>query len=90
MKIHGYCEDCGHKHQFRKLRESQVNHRKICYNCYRKENKNEELAKLSDMDRDNYFIYKSQKKKKKNGRILNLLKNGISLIRGEDKVLEKL
>lgn len=89
MKVKSNCEECGRMQQACKLRKSQVDHRLLCYVCYKSEFTRVEKAKLKDWDRDNYFLYKSQKKDKKRGRVWNLLKNGISLIRGEEKVLEK-
>lgn len=88
MKVKADCEKCHRIHQACKLRRSQVDHRRLCYICYKSEFTQIEMDKLKLMDRDNYFLYKSQKKEKKRGRVWNLLKNGISLIRGEDKVLE--
>ena len=85
MKIKGNCFDCKRKYQYNKLRESEFDHRKICYNCYIKECRSNENAELSSMDKDNYLMYKSTKKQKISSRAMNLIKNGVYLIRGEEK-----
>ena len=89
MKIKGKCFDCKREFQDNKLRESEFDYRKICYNCYIKECRNLENQESASMDKDNFLMSKSMKKKNLSSRAMNLIKNGIYLIRGEDKVLEK-
>lgn len=89
MRPKGNCVDCDKMQQANKLRQSQLDYRKLCFQCYIAECNEIKHAKLSSRNRDNFFLYKTQKKERKSGRTMNLLKNGISLIKGEEKVLDK-
>jgi len=88
MRLKDNCSKCGLKHSACSLRKSIDDGMLICHVCYMKQNRVRKKAKLKvlmDEDRKREEVMAN---KKQMSRIDRMVKYGISLIKGEDKILE--
>lgn len=79
------CAECGNVHSASSLHRSMEDHKMLCHNCYRVENRNRLAIKLKhERDLENE-LGNSTEKRKRLSRMARLFKFGSGLIRGMSK-----